>query len=134
MTTVPSEALRGLASECVTVVAQQHNRELDWTVRSLAELDAVCAELLADGPLAGERLELWWKLVGAYTGEVLVRVYSGQWIEYENTSGAYVVSIDGMTAMPFSVAWRVLNGEEFKSLASFARVFPTLAAQQKENG
>jgi hypothetical protein len=72
------EATGRMAAECMTLVSEQYSRDLDWSVESLIELDEVCAALLADGPLVGERLELWWKLVGAYTGEVVIRAYGGQ--------------------------------------------------------
>jgi hypothetical protein len=61
--------LQGIATECATLVARQFGRHLDWSLASLDELDAVCADLLADGPLDARRLELWWKLTGACTGE-----------------------------------------------------------------
>ncbi|MDT7804168.1 MAG: hypothetical protein QOI78_7601 [Actinomycetota bacterium] len=61
---------------------------------------------------SGPRFDLWWKLVGAYTGEVLVRAYGGDWTTH--------------TAFPFGVAERVLSGEPFKSLASFGRALPAI--------
>jgi hypothetical protein len=95
-------------------------------VDSLGELDAVCAELSAGGPLGEERLELWWKLIGAYTGEVLVRAYDGTWCTHKDAPGAFAVSVSGNTAFPFGIAERVLSGEPFKSVASFGRVFPAV--------
>lgn len=68
------------------LVARQFGRRPDWSLASLDELDAVCAELLADGPLHAQRLDLW-RLTGACTGEVLVRVYGGQWITREQAPG-----------------------------------------------
>ena len=129
MTTDPAIGLRDIAMECVGLVAAQFGRDLDWSVTSLSELDEVCAELLSDGPLDGQRLDLWWKLVGAYTGEVLVRVYGGQWTTDERAPGAYVVVVNGNTALPFGIAERVLSGEPFKSLASFARVLPAITGR-----
>ena len=126
MTTDPDISLRDIAMECVGLVAAQFGRDLDWSLASLGELDAVCAELLSEGPLEGQRLDLWWKLVGAYTGEVLVSVYSGQWATHEQAPGAFVVVVNGTTAFPFGVAERVLAGEPFKSLASFGRALPAI--------
>lgn len=91
--TVPDCAgLQRIATECVTLVARQFGRRLDWSLASLDELDAVCAGLLADGPLNAQRLDLWWKLTGAYTGEVLVRVYGGQCITHEQAPRSFAVS------------------------------------------
>jgi len=126
MTTDPAIGLHNIAAECVSLVATQFGRKLDWSVASLDELDGVCAELLAEGPLEGQRFDLWWKLIGAYTGEVLVRVYGGQWSTHEQTPGAFVVVVSGNTAIPFGIAERVLSGEPFKSLGSFGRVLPTI--------
>ena len=128
--TVPDRAvLQHIATECVDLVARQFGRQLDWSLASLDELDAVCVDLLADGPLNAQRLDLWWRLIGAYTGEVLVCVYGGQWIAHEQASGSFAVSVRGMTAFPFAVADRVLRAEPYKSLASFARVLPSIAAR-----
>jgi hypothetical protein len=119
--------LRYIAEQCVTLVADQFDRRLDWTLDSLEVLDEVCAAL---EPLAGERLELWWKLVGAYTGEVLIGAYGGEWGSHPDTT-APVVLVQGCTAQPFTIAHRVLTGEPFKSLASFGRVFPAIIAQSQ---
>lgn len=120
-----STDLRFVAEQCVTLVAKEFSEQLDFTVDSLVRLDSVCERLLAEGPLGGERLDLWWKLVGAYTGEVLVRVYGGVW----TSDATPAVMVNGHTALPFTIANRVLSGEPFKSLASFARVFPALIAR-----
>ncbi len=37
------EAMQRVAAECVTLVADQFGRQLDWSLESLAELDSVCA-------------------------------------------------------------------------------------------
>jgi hypothetical protein len=128
-----AETMRGAAAECVNLVGEQYGRQLDWSLASLGQLDEVCAELTADGPLAGQRLELWWQLVGAYTGEVTIRLYEGHWITDDERGPA--ISALGITGFPFSTARRILSGEQNKSLASFARALPAIAEhsrQQKE--
>jgi hypothetical protein len=128
--TVPDHAaLQRIAAACVTLVARQFDRHLDWSLASLTELDAVCADLLANGPLNDQRLDLWWKLIGAYTGEVLIRAYDGQWITHEHAPGSFAVSARGMTAFPFAITNRILHAEPYKSLATFARVLPAVAAR-----
>ena len=128
--TVPDRAgMQGIATECVTLVARQFGRRLDWSLASLDELDAVCGDLLADGPLNPQRQELWWKLIGAYTGEVLIRAYGGQWITHEHAPASPAVSVRGMTAFPFAITAKILHAEPYKSLASFARVLPAVAAR-----
>ncbi len=74
-------------------------------------------------------MDLWWKLIGAYSGEVLVRVYGGQWITHEQAPGSFAISVYGITAFPFAITNRILSGEPYKSLASFARVLPAVAAR-----
>lgn len=125
------EAMRHIAAECVTLVGEQFGRHLDWSVESLTELDEVCTALLADGPLAGQRLDLWWELIGAYTGEVVIRAYGGQWISSEQASGAYAILVLGITGFPFATARRVLSGEPYKSLASFARALPAISSNSR---
>jgi hypothetical protein len=125
-------AMRRIATECVKLVREQFGRQLEWSTASLAELDDVCAALLADGPLTGQRLDLWWKLVGAYTGEVVIRAYGGQWISHQRRSGTPAISALGITGFPFDTAQRVLSGEPGKSLASFARALPVIAEHSRQ--
>jgi hypothetical protein len=128
--TAPDPAyLQRLADECVALVARQYDRRLDWSAESLETLDELCAELLGGGPLGDERLELWWRLIGAYTGEVLVRTHSGQWTTHETSPRAPAVSALGVTAFPFALAARVLQGEPYKSLAALVRALPAVANQ-----
>jgi hypothetical protein len=124
--------LRRIATECVALVASEYHCQLDWSPDSLAELDTVCASLLANGPLGDQRLELWWRLIGAYAGEVLIRTYGGAWIAHDKTPGTPAVSVSGVTAFPFGIADRVLNGEPYKSLASFARVLPSVVDRARD--
>jgi len=47
----------------------------------------------------------------------------------EQASGSPAVSVRGMTAFPFAITHKILRAEPYKSLASFARVLPPLAAR-----
>jgi hypothetical protein len=125
-----STDLRFAAEQCIALVGAEFAEELDFTVDSLARLDSVCERLLTDGPLSEARLTLWWNLVGAYTGEVIIAAYGGAW--HTDDSAAPTVVVKGNTAMPFTIAHRVLTGEPFKSLASFARVFPAIIARAEQ--
>jgi hypothetical protein len=128
MTTVDRAGLRAIARECVELVLADFGRELDWSVEVL---DEVSRELLADGPLAGDRLDLWWKLTGAYTGEVVVSAFDGEWITHERADGAYAVQALTVTGFPFALAGRVLSGEPYKSFASFARALPAISERDE---
>jgi hypothetical protein len=59
---------------------------------------------------------------------VVVRVHGGQWVTHEQAPGSFAVSVAGVTGFPFAIADRVLRAEPYKSLASFARVLPAIAA------
>src|SRR5712692_9642573 len=122
MTAPDPDARRRIAGECVTLVAADFGRRMDWSLGSLAELDLVCASLLAEGPLEEQRLELWWKVI---------RAYGGTWSAHEQAAGAFAVSALGVTAFPFALASRVLSGEPFKSLASFGRAFPAVGERAR---
>lgn len=124
--TVDSDGLREIAGDCVTLVAGTFGRTLDWQLDSLRELDDVCRLLLAAGQLPADRLDLWWKVIGAYVGEVMIGAHDGRWIEHELAAGAYAIEIDGVIGFPFATAQRVLDGEPFKSLAAFGRTFEGL--------
>ncbi|MEU2613445.1 hypothetical protein ABZ570_17945 [Micromonospora sp. NPDC007271] len=125
--------LQTLADECVELVSRQFGRRLDWSPQSLSALDEVCADLLADGPLADERLDRWWQLIGAYTGEVAIRAYGGEWVEHHTSPGVPAVSALGVTGFPFGLAARVLAGEPYKSLASFVHALPAIAERTKRD-
>ena len=125
------EELRRAAEECVALVASSQGRELDWSLDSLEVLDAVCADLVAEGPLEGDRLRLWRLLAGAYTGEVVARAYGGTWVEHD---GQAAVRALGVTGFPLSTAHRILTGEPYKSLASFARALPVIAERSGGDG
>jgi len=116
-------AFQAVADECVTLVADGHGRQLDYSLESLATLDQVCHELLADGPLNEQRLNLWFWVVGAYTGEVCLRAYGGEWIEHDED---VAISVAGLTGFPLTTAYRLLSGEAGKSLATFARSIPAI--------
>jgi hypothetical protein len=109
-------------------VADEFDRRLDWSLASLDELDAVCADLLADGSLDDDRLDLWWLLIGSYAGEVLVRHFDGEWVPIENSPDGPAVSALGVTAFPFSTVKKILHAEPTKSLGAFGRTFPVIAA------
>jgi hypothetical protein len=125
--TVDAAALRAIATECVNLAAAEFDRNLDWRLESLETLDEVCANILSAGPLNADRRDLWWKLVGAYAGEVVLAAYGGEWITHENAPSSYAILVDGVTGFPFALAGRILGGEPFKSLASFGRGFPHIA-------
>ena len=129
MTQPDAAALRHIADECVRLAAYQFHVSLDWSLESLAALDELCAILLADGPVTEPRLSLWWQLIGAYTGEVVIRAYDGSWITHPQAPGAYAISALGVTGFPFGTAHRILTGEPGKSLASFARALPVISGR-----
>ncbi|MBE1463847.1 hypothetical protein [Kibdelosporangium phytohabitans] len=83
-------------------------------------------------PLGGERFDLWWQFVGAYTGQVIVETHGGQWITHDQAPGACAVAVNGVVGFPFTVANKVLSGEPYKSLASLTRSLPAIARRQTE--
>ncbi|MBO0867321.1 MAG: hypothetical protein J2P15_02035 [Micromonosporaceae bacterium] len=133
MDTLDPAGLYRVAADCVALISTEYGTRLDCSVESLATLDEVCATILADGPLSEQHRELWRELIGAYTGEVLLRTYGGQWVMSGNAPAALAVSVGGITAFPFAVADRVLRGEPYKSLASFARALPAVLDQAQRS-
>jgi hypothetical protein len=121
-------ALAGVAADCVRLVAADRGRDLDGSPASLEILDEVCQELVETGPLEGDRLRLWTTLVGAYTGEVVIRRYGGAWVSHEGTTA---ISALGITGFPFGLAHRILTGEPYKSLASFERTLPVVSEHSR---
>jgi hypothetical protein len=56
-------------------------------------------------------------------------VYGWQWVTHEQVPESFTVSVVAMTAFPFAVTDKVLRAEPYKTLASFARVLPAIAAR-----
>jgi hypothetical protein len=129
---VPVPDLDFIATQCVELVGEEFDRTLDWQLDSLVVLDEICSTLVSDGPLDGDRLNLWWKLVGAYTGAVMLRAYGGRWVAHDQADGAFAIEIEGVTGFPFGVAARILRAEPYKSLASFGRSIPAIIANQQK--
>ena len=127
MDAAPSVDLLRVAAACVKLVDTRFGRQLDWSVDSLRHLDDVCAELSADEPHEGERFDLWRRLIAAYTGQVVVEAYGGQWVAHDQVRGAYAVAVNGIFGFPFAVADRVLSREPYKTLEGFARTLPAIA-------
>ena len=130
--TVDSDALQQIAKDCVSLVQAEFGRTLSWGLDSLEDLDRICETLTAGGQLTGERFDLWWKVIGAYVGQVVNTAYGGQWVTHELAEGAYAVQINGAIGFPFAYTQRVLEGEPFKSLASFGGVFPHLTRERPD--
>jgi hypothetical protein len=57
----------------------------------------------------------------------VIRAHGGEWVVHEKADGAYAVAVNGAHGFPFATVERVLQGEPFKSLASFARSIPAAA-------
>jgi hypothetical protein len=125
---VPVPELQAYADACVRLVAEQHGRLLTRDLASLEVLDQVCRELVAEGPLGGDRLEFWTALVGAYTGEVLVATYDGAWVDHDDLWG---VAAFGAVGFPFVTARRLLGGETGKSMAGMGRVLPAIVERRE---
>jgi hypothetical protein len=126
-----SETMRVFAEECEALVLSQFGVRLDWTLDSLVVADNVCLRLLSEGPLAVERIDLWMKLLGAYTGEVLIRAYEGSWVFHDN--GDVAVGVYNLKAFPLSTVRRILQGEVGKSLASVGRAIPSIQSDETSN-
>lgn len=134
MTELDQADFRRAAELCLDLIQSDYGERLDWSLDSLTVLDDVCGALTAQGALGGERLDLWTNLTGSYTGEVIIRAHGGTWMVDERAGGACGVRTIGVTAFPFATAYRILTGEEGKSLASLARSLPFIAAQRGPEG
>ncbi len=124
--------LQRLAAECVQLMENQYDRQPDWSPESHSVLDEVCAPLLADGPLTGERLDLW------STGRRIYRRGCHPDLrrqvdhprELSQRSWRLRARRD---RLPFRAATRVLTGEPYKSLTSFMRGLPIVADRSQNH-
>jgi hypothetical protein len=64
-----------------------------------------------------------------HTREVVVGAYGGSWVTRDGQAAVLAL---GITGFPFGTAHRILTGEPYKSLASFARALPATAERSRD--
>lgn len=69
MTELDQESFREAAGLCVDLVESDFSQLLDGSLDSPTALDHVCAALIRNGALEGERLDLWTNLAAPTRGK-----------------------------------------------------------------
>lgn len=134
------DVFKAYANDAVAFAAKR-GISLDYTEESLDEIDGILASSDIVGPTprrpssAQEEEELWTlsKMLGAYVGEVTLRVFSGRWIveDLPNGTARPVLDVCGVKAFPMEKVWKRLTESEFDTLSGYCRAIRAIAAHRE---
>ena len=102
------------AELAVRLASEEHEIDLDFSRRSLEDLDALVDTLREDG-LSGEEAAEALFVLGCYLGEVLVRALQGQWIPTPRSRLKDVSPWPMVVSLPDGSAWDAI-GKVFRRL------------------
>lgn len=126
-----SNVMRAYANDALAHAKRHFDVTLDFSERSLEDIDRILADYTKSGLLVpdnlsdAEREEIWLfcKMMGGYVGEVIIRNIGGDWKMKETGEGTASVmlaitgSVDGS---PPEAIWRALT-EPYKAIVSYYR-------------
>jgi hypothetical protein len=125
-----ADVMRAYANDAVTYAQRTGKARLDFSERSLEDVDHILAEQVKCGLLVPDALsesgrnELWGfcKMMGGYVGEVIIRNIGGDWQTKDLEDGAsrVVLVTAGVAGSPPEAVWRVLT-EPYKAIVSYYR-------------
>jgi hypothetical protein len=126
-----ADVMRAYAIDAVDYAKRRFDVTLDYSERSLEDIERILADYTGSGLLVpddlsdAEREELWMfcKMMGGYVGEVIIRNIGGEWQMKDMSGGAAsikLVSTGGVEGAPPEAIWRALT-EPYKSIVSYYR-------------
>ncbi len=126
-----ADVMRAYAGDAVAYAERRFDLTLDFSERSLEDVDRILSAYRNSGLLVpddlpdAEREELWnfCKMLGGYVGEVIIRNIGGEWQTKEVGEGAASISLvinGGAEGAPPEAVWRTLT-EPYKGIASYYR-------------
>jgi hypothetical protein len=125
-----TDVMRAYANDAVAYALRAGKGHLDFSERSLEDVEQILTEQVKSGLLVpdalsvSERNELWGfcKMMGGYVGEVIIRNIGGDWQtkDLEDGSARVVLVTAGVEGSPPEAIWRVLT-EPYKGIVSYYR-------------
>jgi hypothetical protein len=126
-----ADVMRAYAADALSYARRRFDVTLDYSERSLEDVDRILADYTKSGPLVpddltdAEREDLWilCKMMGGYVGEVIIRNIGGDWQTRDLGEGAVsikLVTTGGVEGSPPEAVWRVLT-EPYKAVVSYYR-------------
>ncbi|MBI5597625.1 MAG: hypothetical protein HY928_16165 [Elusimicrobia bacterium] len=136
-----SDAMRAYAATAMDYAEARFDITLDYSERSLEDVDRILAVWMRSGLVDPERLceeerqGLWTfcKTMGGYVGEVVIRNIGGSWRAEplrEDAVAALLVTDAGAHASPPDAVWRTLT-EPLKSVASYYRALKSVGKAKR---
>ena len=124
------EVMKAYAGDAVAAAAQR-DVVLDYSERSLDAVDELLGRDSFIGPTPRtprspeDKGELWMcsKMLGAYVGEVVVRVLGGRWVDEPAVDGGVrpAIEVDGVKGFPVDKVWKRLTESEFDTVGGYCR-------------
>lgn len=138
--TAIDRVMKAYASEAVEVAARCEV-VLDYSEESLAAVDQLLAQESFIGPTPrtpespedDERLWSLSKTLGAYVGEVAIRVCGGQWVGDPTPGGGTrpAIETNGLKGFPVDKVWKRLTESELDGVGGYCRALRAIAAHAK---
>jgi hypothetical protein len=128
-----ADIMRAYAADAVAYAQEHHGLTLDFSERSLDDVDRIveARKALVPEPMSKEEeVELWIfsKVCGGYVGETIIRNLGGTWFTQENPNGSTAVKLlaaGQIESSPPVAVWRNLT-EPFRSVATYYRTLQTI--------
>jgi hypothetical protein len=126
-----ADVMRAYADDALAYAKRRFDVTLDFSERSLEEVDRILADYTKSGLLVpdnlsdAEREEIWLfcKMMGGYVGEVIIRNIGGDWNMKdigEDAASVMLVATGGVKASPPEAIWGALT-EPYKAIVSYYR-------------
>jgi len=122
--------MKAYASDAVAIAARR-DIPFDYSEKSLDSVDELLGHesfigLTPRVPESPEDEETLWmlsKVLGAYVGEVALKVFNGEWVEALTDDGGIraMIEVHGVKAFPVEKVWKRLTESEFDSLGGYCR-------------
>jgi hypothetical protein len=132
--------MKAYANDAVEAAARR-KVILDYSEHSLNGVDELLGRESFIGqtprlPESPEDEETMWvlsKMMGAYVGEVAIRIFSGRWLGEPASDGGIVPVIDirGIKGFPIEKVWKRLTESEFDSLGGYCRALRAILERQE---
>jgi hypothetical protein len=133
--------MQGFAEIAVDVAQREFNVHLDYSERSLANVDEIIqarARDLPSGKLTEQQLDEIWQIAkvwGGYVGEVIRRNLNGVWKiqTLESGTARAVLVVAHLTGSPVEKVYKILTGEDVHdSAVGYYRVLKYLVERGPE--
>ncbi|MDP4946330.1 MAG: hypothetical protein NWQ48_12560 [Alishewanella sp.] len=121
-----NQLMHAAAQDAIAYAAEQHQLTLDGSAESLAVVDALLSALHKDQQHrqhSGEMLFTLCNIIGAYVGEVFIKLVGGEWNNnQQDQSAPYIAVTFGDKEFPFaSVCYHKIANDDTISLQDYVR-------------